>query len=90
MDIVAGPVWFAWRFINIGIAGFQNLRRGRHIFQNFLIVYQLAGLPSRRRFKAYLGPKCPSFHRKAKSMCILVISGGNIAAPGPCRKSNSW
>ena len=31
----------------------------------------------------YLGPPCPSVLLMAKSICILVTSGGSIAAPGP-------
>lgn len=30
----------------------------------------------------YFGPRCP-FSPTAKSICILVTSGGRIAAPGP-------
>lgn len=38
----------------------------------------------------YLGPPCPSLLLIAKSICILVTSGGNIAAPGPTLIASNW
>lgn len=38
----------------------------------------------------YLGPKCPSCTSFAKSICIRVTSGGNIAAPGPSLMSSNY
>lgn len=37
----------------------------------------------RQFLQNFLGPWCPSWMSTAKSIWILVTSGGNIAAPGP-------
>ncbi len=36
-----------------------------------------------KRGAMHLGPRLPSRISVAKSMCMRVTSGGNIAAPGP-------
>jgi len=48
---------------------------------------QEAGAKAGRRTNR--GPIWPLFHRAAKSICILVISGGRTAAPGPRRTLRS-
>jgi len=54
------------------------------------ISYEGELVRSMEEGEKYLGPLCPSKILGAKSICNLVTSGGNIAAPGPNLIASSY
>ena len=87
----AGPDWFLLRETVMGTPGLWYFRRRRQVRQKTLLN---GGLVVLRWWVVWVGkyraPPCPSSCFTANSICSLVTSGGNIAAPGPSRTARSW